>query len=146
MRHHLAAYTQRIRQMTRALHNPATVTFVGEVENISDYYKAADLFVFPSGLEGLPNAILEAMACGLPCLLVPFLGCPGDGEEFGTEGIHHLKSNDDPRELAIKLVLTIENRELRQQIGTAARNWMEETQNLERTLDHLAAVYQKRRH
>lgn len=40
-------------------------------EQIADYYKAADLFVFPSRTEGLPNTILEALSVRLPIIASP---------------------------------------------------------------------------
>jgi len=39
------------------------------VEDVSPLLQAADVFVFPSRREGLPNAVLEALAVGLPCVL-----------------------------------------------------------------------------
>lgn len=41
------------------------VFFPGHVENISQWYEASDLYVFPSRFEGFPNALIEAMAHGL---------------------------------------------------------------------------------
>ncbi|AFL75887.1 glycosyltransferase family 4 protein [Thiocystis violascens] len=51
-----------------ALAHPDLLRIEGEVVQVADYYRAADLFIMPSKSEGLPNAVLEAMACGLPCL------------------------------------------------------------------------------
>lgn len=45
------------------------VRFDGQVKNVSEYYKAADYFVSASLTEGCPNAVIEALSCGLPVVL-----------------------------------------------------------------------------
>lgn len=45
------------------------VHILGQVANVSNYLRASDYFVSASSSEGLPNAVLEALACGLPVLL-----------------------------------------------------------------------------
>lgn len=44
------------------------VVFVGYVHNPHDYIKACDVFVMPSLAEGMSNALLEALAFGMPCI------------------------------------------------------------------------------
>ena len=45
------------------------ILFRGKVSNVNEYLHASDVYLATSKSEGLPNGVLEAMACGLPILL-----------------------------------------------------------------------------
>lgn len=45
------------------------ILFRGKVSNVNEYLHASDVYLSTSKSEGLPNGVLEAMACGLPVLL-----------------------------------------------------------------------------
>jgi len=46
------------------------VYFVGKVDNVQEYFQSADLFISASHREGFPNVLLEAMAIGLPPVVI----------------------------------------------------------------------------
>lgn len=66
----------RLETMSRELNLQTRVNFLGEVpsEAMTHFYNASDLFVLASEAEGLSNALLEAMAHGLPCLCATATG------------------------------------------------------------------------
>ena len=51
---------------------------------LADFYRRADVFVFPTLIEGLPLVVLEAMASGLPVIVTP--NGPGDIVRDGVDG------------------------------------------------------------
>ncbi len=61
------------------------IVFVGEVRGnrLIEYYQGADIFILPSSNEGMPNVVLEAMACGLPIIMTP---CQGSDELVKNNG------------------------------------------------------------
>ena len=77
------------------------VTMPGAVPHakLADYYRAADLTVLPSLSEGVPNVLLESIACGTPFVASRVGGIP----EIATPGIDRLVPPGDPRELAMAI-------------------------------------------
>ena len=45
-----------------------TINYVSNEKELVDIYNAVDLYVTPSLQDNLPNTIVEAMACGIPCV------------------------------------------------------------------------------
>lgn len=104
-----------------------TVELVGEVSNVRDYLAQADMFVLSTHYEGMPLAVLEAMAAGLPVVVSAVSGLH-EVVLDGTSGL--LVSPDDPTALAEALARLIDDRDLREELGRGARRLAEERYSL----------------
>lgn len=60
---------QRVQEKARELHLQNNVMFLGVRSDVADLMQAMDVFVFPSLYEGLPVAMVEAQAAGLPSVI-----------------------------------------------------------------------------
>jgi glycosyltransferase involved in cell wall biosynthesis len=76
----------RIARSLRRLGLDGSVRLLGERADVPDLLEAADLFVLPSRSEGQPNAVIEAMAMGLPVVATRVGGVP-ELVEDGVEGL-----------------------------------------------------------
>jgi glycosyltransferase involved in cell wall biosynthesis len=78
------AYVQRLRNQIEETAVGGSVDLIGNIEagRVSDYLRAADVFALGTQREGCCNAILEALACGLPVVTTPV----GDNTWFVKDG------------------------------------------------------------
>ena len=137
-------YAKQILALIEKLPDPTSVLLTRrEVEDVLDYYHAADAFAFASEREGLPNVVLEAMACGLPCVLLAYDGFPASGEELGEPGTHFVASERTDTAFARNIMALLADPARCVRIGGAARELMLQTQNLDRVLDRWAAMYHR---
>jgi len=113
---------------------------VGRQEHLQvrNWLCAADIFVLPTYAEGLPNAMLEAMACGLPAVATRVGGIP-EVLEDGYNGI--LINEKDAESLQAGLEHLILNTEKRDQMGYNARRKVENLFTWIRNADDMMDVY-----
>lgn len=112
---------------------------LGRIENIhlmSYVYSAADLFVLPTRADNLPNVLLEAMACGVPCVSFDVGGVP-DAVRHQETGL--LSPAEDVAGLRSNIKCLLEDAVLRERMGANSRHVAE----TEFASHHIAARYAK---
>lgn len=60
---------EKIKELVKHKGLQDKVMFLGTRNDVAELLQAADVFVFPSLFEGFPGGVLEAQACGLPCVI-----------------------------------------------------------------------------
>jgi glycosyltransferase involved in cell wall biosynthesis len=98
---------------------PDRVRFVERTTEVAAFLKAADIFALPSAREGLPNALLEAMSCGLPCVAGDLPGVTDFPVASGVNGV--LVPPRDAVALGTALADLARDAARRQAMGAAAR-------------------------
>ncbi len=107
-----------LRDAATALGVADDVHFLGFRDDIANVLSAIDLFVLPSLTEGMSNALLEAMASGLPCVATE-VGGNGEILEHGRTGF--LVPPSDPERLRAALRRLVDSEKLARRMGDAGR-------------------------
>jgi len=128
----------KIQRIAAELGLQESVKFLGLHRNPVQLLQQAWGFVLPSRWEGMPNALLEAMSCGLPCVATRVSGCE-DVVEDGVSGL--LVETEQPAEMARALRRIIEDPELAQCLGQEARKAILRDYQLSKVVDRAVACY-----
>jgi glycosyltransferase involved in cell wall biosynthesis len=106
-------------------------------DDVSDYWRAADVFVNPTHADGMSNALLEALAAGMATVATRS-GAAGEMIEDGVNGL--LVDARDHRQLAAALDRLAEDVDLRHELGANARR-LALRYSIDSVVDRLEASY-----
>ncbi|MBT9537521.1 MAG: glycosyltransferase family 4 protein [Nitrospirae bacterium] len=116
------------------------VSFKGFVSNILDYLHVADIFVLTSDMEGMPNSLLEAMACGLP-VIATRIGGVVDIVEDKKNGL--LVAAGDEEELKDAILKLLGDEQLSKSISQEAYKTIRENYYIDKVADKYISLYQR---
>lgn len=130
----------QLRQQATTLGIQEDVVFLGHTSEVPEWLALAEAFVLPSLYEGLPLALLEAMAAGLPCLATAVDG--------NLEVLRHKENGllcraADSQDLAQALETLLSDAPLRQRCGKQAQSDYLSYWTFERTWQQYEALYQQ---
>lgn len=132
----------RIRQILLNGNVLERVIFGGQISqsDLPRWYHRADVYISPSHVDGSSVSLMEAMACGLPCLLSDI---PAN-KEWVTEGVNGWLFPDGETDvLAAKILQAYDQRKSLPKIGRAARIVAEERADWTKNSEKLTQAYQQ---
>jgi glycosyltransferase involved in cell wall biosynthesis len=128
----------KLENKTREMGIEHAVRFLGNRTDVHDLLRFSDVFVLPSLWEGLSNALLEAMAAGLPVVATRVEGT----EEVIEDGINGLLVPPaDPQALSQAILRFLSEDRLRIQIGQAGEKHVKENYTLEKMCGRYESLF-----
>jgi glycosyltransferase involved in cell wall biosynthesis len=122
------------------LHLEHNVRFLGkmESEDVWSLLKLCDVFCQPSRSEGMSNALLEAMACGLPCVATAVGGTP-EVLEDGRTG--YIVPSQDHHAAATRMLALLGDPQRARSMGSLARLVVEERFSAQSMIRNMVGMY-----
>jgi L-malate glycosyltransferase len=127
-----------LREMAGTLGIASRVQFLGRRGDVPALLARADLVCHPALAEGLPNAVLEAMAASRPLVATTAGGTP-ELVRDGLDGL--LVPPDEPAALARSILELLTDRERAHRLGDSARTRVEEHLTVDRLVERTERVY-----
>ncbi|MDI6902778.1 MAG: glycosyltransferase family 4 protein [Methanocellales archaeon] len=131
---------EELKRLTGRLGLEKRIQFVGSISrnDMPDYIGMCDVFAIPSYFDTSPNVLLEAMACGKPCVVSDI-----DGVREVVEGGCAMKARvGEEEDLAEKITTLLTNEKMRNQISKKARKKIEREYSWKVTLKNYVTLYE----
>lgn len=110
---------EKLTRLIQDLKLESKVFLEGNVKNVAERIYKATLFVLASDYEGMPNALMEAMSCGLPCISTDCLG--GGARALIKSGENgYLVNCNDITELSECMKAVLSSEDIRLKLGSNA--------------------------
>ncbi len=135
------AYLRSLKDLARDLGVEEQVRFMGAIayEEMPRWYNLADVVVMTPRSDGMPNSLLETMACGT----VPVLARLEQYEGLVRHGVNGLLVEADPAEIASALATVIADEGLRRRIGEANRAVVQARGDQDQEMAKMEAWYRR---
>lgn len=131
-------YFQELQTLVQEMGLAERFRFVGGVADLRAYLATCDLFVLPSRSEGFSNAIVEAMASGLPVVATDV----GGNAEAVLDGVTgRVVPTDDPAALSEAMMDLISNPGKAREMGAAGRKRVVDEFTTEAMMNRIVATY-----
>ncbi len=128
---------KHLQDLTKKLELNNEIIFKGEQKEVYFWYKTFDVFVLASNYEGMSNALLEAMSIGLPVITTDI---PENQEiiKDGETGL--LVPVHNPKIIAEKIKLIMENQELRNRLSVNSKKFISDNFSLASFLEKISQI------
>jgi glycosyltransferase involved in cell wall biosynthesis len=128
-----------LERLIRELGLGARVNLLGERRDVPALLDAADIFVFPSLVEGAANALVEAMAAARPCVASAI---PSIAEITDNGRVARLAPLRAPDDLAAQVIRLAGDPDLARRLGADGRAWVLPRYDIRRSVAALEALYE----
>lgn len=113
-----ADFVDQLKHRITRLGLQQSVRLMGRTEDVECYLQLADIFVFPSRRETFGIALIEAMACGLPCVVSTIQGVSTDIIDHQRDG--WLVEQENPQAFAEAVVQLLRDPVMSEELGQRA--------------------------
>lgn len=135
-----AEYFASVQQLARELNVEQNVVFLGHLRGVAALLARTDVFCLLSRNEGFSNALVQAMACQLPCVVTDV---GGNGEAISEGETGYLVASEDSDSAAERVLRLLDRPSERREMGQRARQVVDAKFTYEAMMKQLTGIYRR---